>query len=209
MSEQPDLKATWQRVQDLLHEGEINRSLWDAAAAAVPLTIEDDTLVLGFKPGQMREASYLTSGANRPQMNAALEGAFGRRVRLETIEGTDSEAWEREKQRREIAADQASATHDARQLRGARVVWAELYESISKAFGTARERRFALSRARTLVQVLKLTVEAEQKARAEEPENDELHTQHLNRTIDRIATLAELPATIVAVEYLRLKAAKG
>lgn len=209
MSEQPDLKATWQRVQELLHEGEINRSLWSAAAEAVPLVLEDDVLVLGFAPGRMREASYLTSGTNRPQVTKALEGAFGRRVTLETIEGTDEGAWEREKERRAIAADQAKATFETRLLKGARVVWAELYEEIGKIFGTARERRFALSRARTLVQALKLTVEAEQKARTEEPDNEELHTQQLNRTIDRIAIFAELPATMVAIEYLRLKAAKG
>lgn len=209
MSEQPDLKALWQRVQELLQEGEINRSLWNAAAIAVPLTLEDDVLVLGFVPGQMRDASYLTSGTNRPQVTRALEEAFGRRVSLETIEGTDADAWEREKERRSLAAEQAHTRFEARQLRGSRAVWAELYESIGQAFGTARERRFALSRARTLVQALKLTLEAEEKAREVEPNNEELHTQQLNRTVDRIATLAELPATIVAIEYLRLKQAKG
>ncbi len=209
MSEQLDLKAAWQRVQEVLHEGEINRSLWNAAAVAIPITLEDDVLVLGFPPAQMREASYLTSGANRPQVTRALEAVFGRRLTLETIEGTDEQAWQREKQLRALAAEQAQATLETRLAKGARVVWAELYEEIARTFGSARERRFALSRARTLVQALKLTLEAERKARAEEPNNEELHTQQINRTLDRIAVLAELPATLVALEYLRLKAARG
>lgn len=208
MSEPLDLKTAWQRVQQVLHEGEINRSLWNAAALATPLTVEDDLLVLGFPPGNMREASYLTSTTNRQQVNRALEAVFGRRLTVETIEGTDEGAWQREKERRALAAEQAKSSFEARLLKGARVAWAELYEEIGRTFGSARERRFPLSRARTLVQALKLTLQAEQKAREQEPNSDELHTQQLNRTIDRIAVLAELPATLVAIEYLRLKASR-
>ena len=209
MSEQTDINAAWKRVQELLREGEINRSLWDAAETAKPLALEDDVLVLGFVPGQMRQASYLTADGNRPQMNTALEGVFGRRMRLETIEGADPGAWEREKQRRETLTQKSRATLEARQLKGSRVIWAELYEEIGKLFGTARERRFAINRARTLVKALDLTLDAEDRARAEEPDNEDAHFQQLNRTIDRIATFAELPASMVAVEYMRLRAARG
>ncbi len=205
MSDQPDVRAIWDKFDELIHEGDINRSLWDAAAIATPLELDGDLLVIGFAPGKMRDASYLTSGANRPLVMASLEEAVGRRVTLETIEGTDPEAWEREKARREMAIQQAQTAHESRLVKGAQIVWLDLYEEIGKTFGSARERRFPLSRARTLIKTLKLAVEAEEKARAEEPDNEELHTQQLNRTIDRIATFAELPGTMVAVEYLRAK----
>jgi len=209
MSEPTDINAAWKRVQQALREGDINRSLWDAAEIAKPLTIEDDLVVLGFSPGQMRQASYLTADANRPQVNRALEAVFGRRMHLETVEGTDDGAWEREKQRRETTARKSKATLEARQLKGARIIWAELSEEISKLFGAARERRFPINRARTLIRALNMTLEAEDRARAEEPEADEAHFQALNRIIDRIATFGELPALIVAVEYLRLRGARG
>ena len=205
MSDQPDVRAIWDKFTELIHEGDINRSLWDAAALAAPLELDGDLLVLGFEPGKMRDASYLTSGANRPLVMASLEAAVGRRVNLETIEGPDPEAWKREKIRRETAAQQAQRTHESRQVKGAQIVWLDLHEEIGKVFGTARERRFPLSRARTLIKALKVMVEAEEKARAEEPDNDELHTQQINRTIDRIATFAELPGTLGAVAYLRAK----
>ena len=64
MSDQSQLQAIWQAVQQDLHKGEINRSLWDAAAAATPLTLDGDAFVLGFRPGEMRHGSYLTSTAN-------------------------------------------------------------------------------------------------------------------------------------------------
>ncbi len=205
MSDQPDLGAIWAKFDELLHEGDINRSLWDAARIAIPLALEDDLLVVGFEPGKMRDASYLTSGANRPLVMASLEAAVGRRVNLETIEGNDPDAWQREKARRELAIEMAQNTHEGRQVKGSQIVWLNLSEKISEVFGSARERRFPLSRARTLIKALKMTVETEEKARAEEPDNDELHTQQLNRTIDRIATFAELPSTMVAVEYLRAR----
>lgn len=209
MRDQPDIRAIWDKFDELIHEGDINRSLWDAAAVATPLELDGDLLVIGFAPGKMRDASYLTSGANRPLVMASLEEAVGRRVTLETIEGTDPEAWEREKARREMAIQQAQTAHKSRLVKGAQIVWLDLYEEIGKVFGSARERRFPLSRARTLIKTLKLAAEAEEKARAEEPDNEELHTQQLNRTIDRIATFAELPGTMVAVEYLRAKQGRG
>lgn len=209
MSDQPDLGAIWAKFDELLHEGEINRSLWDAARIATPLALEEDLLVVGFEPGKMRDASYLTSGANRPLVMASLEAAVGRRVNLETIEGNDPDAWEREKARRELAIEMAQNTREGRQVKGSQIVWLNLSEEISEVFGSARERRFPLSRARTLVKTLKMTVEAEDKARAEEPDNDEAHNLQLNRTMDRIATLSELPSTMVAVEYLRARQGRG
>ncbi len=208
MSDQPDVKALWQTIQDVLHEGDINRSLWDAAARAVPLTLEEDVFVVGFEPGKMREASYLTSGGNRPQVMAALERVVGRRVELHTVEGTTMAAWESEKTRREINVEQAQASYEARNLKGARATWAQLYEAIGETFGGSRARRFAINRASTFVKALKVAIEAEEQARAEEPDLDDIHFQQLNRTLERIATLAELPPTVVAVEYLRLKATR-
>ena len=63
-------------------------------------------------------------------------------------------------------------------------------------------------RAKAFAKALLAMVDTEQKALEEDPEAEELHQQQLDRSIERIASLAEIPATMVAVEYLRVKSIK-
>lgn len=206
MSGQMDLGELWQQVQEELHKGDINRSLWDAAAVATPLVLEEDVLVLGLAPVDMRHASYLTSTANRPQVQQAVATVLGRRVDIRTVEGTTVESWEHEKEREAYRAQTAEARLRSRMAAaGIEQIWADMHEGIGQAFGGARERRFALSRARMVASALRVVREAEGRVREADPEAGDVHEKEINRAIDRIAVLAEIPATIVAIEHLRMK----
>jgi hypothetical protein len=210
MSDQINLDKLWQQVQEHLHEGDIDRSLWDAAAVAKPLVLEDDVLVLGLRPADMRHASYLTSTLQKPKVQDAVEAALGRRVDIETIEGTTLEAWEHEKERQVHRAERAEAQLRTRMAAaGAERIWGDLHEQVGKAFGAARDRRFPLSRARMVASALKAIREAEERAHEEEPEAGEAHDNQVNRALDRVAVFAEMPPTVVAIEYLRMCSRKG
>lgn len=211
MSDQQDLKATWAQVKEkLLDEmGDFNRSLWDAANAAELIALDEDQFVLGVPPGKMSLGSHLDSTANAPLVRRCVEAVVGRSVNVEIVEGTDPDAWEREKHRREQREQAAIRRQQvSRETAGARAIWAELYEEIGRLFGGVRERRFALVRAKAFAKALLAMVDTEQKALEEDPEAEELHQQQLDRSIERIASLAEIPATMVAVEYLRVKSIK-
>ncbi|MGD9497327.1 MAG: hypothetical protein AB7Y46_13595 [Armatimonadota bacterium] len=211
MSEQPDLNALWSQTKQVIL-GEMttfNRSLWDAANAAQPLVLEGDTFVLGMPPGQMALGSHLTSTANAPLVRRALERTMGRPMSLEIIEGTDASSWEREKERREARvrlAERQAALRRATET--AHAVWQELYEQVGSIFGATRDRRYPTSRAAMMAKALLATREAEVRALEQDPESAELHQQQLNRTLERIATLAEVPGTVAAIEYLRVKSRK-
>ncbi len=211
MSEQPDLNAIWEQAKQTILEdmGDFNRSLWDAANAAQPLALEGEDFVLGIAPGKMSVGSHLTSTANGPLVRNAVQRAVGRAVSVALIEGTDAGAWEREKDRRERRATLAERqAARSRASATAQAVWAELYEEVGKAFGATRDRRYATSRAAMFAKALLAACDAEQRAYEQEPEAAELHEQQLNRTLERIATLSEVPPTMVAIEYMRVKSLK-
>lgn len=211
MSEQPDLKAVWDRAKQIILEdmGDFNRSLWDAANTAQALALEGDTFVLGMPPGKMALGSHLTSVANGPLVRRSVARALGREVTVEVIEGTDPGAWEREKERREKRAQFAERQAATRRATaGVQAVWGSLYEEIGRIFGATRDRRYATSRARMMAKALLAVYEAEKKAFEADPDAGELHEQQLNRNLERIATLAEVPGTVAAMEYLRVKSLK-
>ncbi len=212
MSEEQDLDAIWEQVREkILDEmGDFNRSLWDAANAAEPLVLDDDTFVLGIEPGEMRLGSHLTSTANGPLVRQCVESVLGRSVEVELIEGTDAEAWEREQERRRVREEMVERRQQRqRETAGARAIWSQLYDDLGKMFGSARDRRFPTARAKMFGKALIAMRDAEEKAYEEDPDADDLHQEQLNRNVGRVATLAELPETVVAVEYMRVKRMKS
>lgn len=210
MSEQMDLQNLWQQIQEKLVAEDTTRSVWDAARVAVPLALEEEVLALGFTPADMKHASYLTSTLNKPKVQNAIEKVLGRRVDVVTIEGATLEDWEQEKQRQVYRAESAAAQLRERvEAAGTEAIWQELYEEIGTTFRSARDRRFPLSRGKMVATALKELLDTEKRARDEDPEGTETRNMAINRAIDRIATLAEMPATTVAIEYLRMCGAKG
>lgn len=212
MGEELNLEELWAAAREKLLErmDGFNRSLWDAANEAKPLVLDGDILVLGLPPGKLSLGSHLISTANGQMVRQSVEDVLGEPVRIELIEGTEPEVWERDKERRlarERMVQQQTAA--ARETAGARAVWSALHTRIGEIFGSARDRRFSMMRAQMLAKALLAMREAEATAIEEDPDAEELHEQELNRNIDRIANFAEVPATFVAVEYLRIRRVKS
>jgi len=209
MSEELDLAGLWQNVNIELRKGDIDRSLWEAAKAAVPLTVDEDTLVLGLKPAEMRMAGYLTTPAKKTQISAIIQRLAGKRLDILVVEGEHAEAYERYKQRHQAQADR---TLDQAQFRsehkGALGVWENLSADMHKLFSETQQRRFAEQLARLLIRALPIIADAEEKAREAEPDAEQLHFTHLNRSFDKLATYTDIPAPIVALEYMRYRGSR-
>ena len=123
------------------------------------------------------------------------------------VEGTDAGAWEREKQRRETLRSWPNARAELkRAAAGTTATWAALYEEVGDLRADARST--LPTRAAMMAKALLATRDAEARAVEADPDAMELHTQQLNRTLERIALLAEVPSTMAAVEYMRVKALK-
>ena len=209
MPENSELHTLWQNVNIELRKGDIDRSLWEAARAAVPLTVDEEVLILGLKPGDMRMGGYLTTPAKRTQIVAIIERLSGRRLDLQVIEGDSAEAWEKHKQRHQAQVDR---TLDQAQFRsehkGALGVWESLSAELHKLFSETQQRRFPEQLARLLIRALPILADAEEKAREAEPEAEQLHFTHLNRSFDKLSTYTDIPAPIVALEYMRYRGSR-
>ncbi len=205
-----DIEKLWNEVNRVLRAGPVMRSLWDAAMKAVPLTVDGQTLVLGMLAPDMRFASYIETAVNRAKLIAIIEGLIGQRVDLRVIEGTTPEAWERVQRLDQIATERAEGQQAAKDARKDSIgSWEYLAREVMRIFTGTTLRRYPGTLARMLLDTLALVYDTEQAARAGDPEGEAYHDRELNRAFDRLATYCDMPATIVALEYLRYKNSRG
>lgn len=208
MSEQPDLKALWADVITKVKEGDINLSLWDALAAAVPLVIEGDQFVVGFAPVNMKHSGYLQSPGNAAVLRHAVESVAGRRLQLLPIEGDSLEAWERYKSRMQAAASNTSAVAAGAKQRSAAEAWVEFGGKVRGLYYEMAGRERPVLQAEYLVKVIPMIARTEEELRERQPDAGELHDTEINKMIDRISSLCSVPPALIALEYLRYKGSR-
>jgi hypothetical protein len=205
MSEQrTDLKQFWAQVIATIKKGDINRSLWEAVEVATPIVIEEDTLVLGFAPVNMKYSGYLKTPGNAGVVRRAIESVAGKRLEVQMIEGDTLEAWERYKERMQAASGQTEQV--ARFAVGHKTTlegWQQLGQEVRSMYYEMAGRERPLNHARFLVRVIPFIAKTEDRLRGEAPDAEELHDTELNRTFDRISSLCGIPGGLVALEYLR------
>lgn len=210
MSDAPDLQKAWKTVDVETKKASINRSLWEAVGAATPLAIDEGKFIVGLSPANMRLAGYMTTPQSRVQIEAYLQKAIGgERLELTVIEGATADDWFKYKERLQSQVDH---TLDAAQFRsehkGALGLWENLAADMHRMFSETQQRRFPEQVARLLIRLLPVVAETEEKAREAEPEAEQVHFTHLNRAFDKIATYTDIPAPIVALEYLRYRSSR-
>lgn len=209
MTEEINVEQLWQATRQMLQEGEVNRPLWEAAAAVRPITVDQDTVILGLEASQMQHASYLETAVNKSRIQQIFESLVGRRLDLRVIPGTTQQAWERLKQREQDSIDTTAArarVHIAGQA--ALNVWREGSQEVGVLLKGTRAQARSMQLAQSLIKALPLIWQTEQKARQQEPEAEELHSQQLDRVLERVATYCNLPPPVVALEYLRYRSAR-
>jgi hypothetical protein len=186
------------------------RSLWDASLKAVPLTLDGETLILGMPAADMRFASYIETAVNRAKLVGIIESLIGRRLDLRVIEGTTPESWERVQKLDHLAAERAQGVQVAKDARKDSISsWEQLGREIMATFTGTTLRRYPSVIAQMLTETLARVYQTDVAARAEDPEGQAYHDRELNRAFDRLATYCDMPATVIALEYLHYKNSRG
>ena len=211
--------ALWREVSELmLQKSDRFGPLQQAMRAAVPITREDQTLVVGIAGQHQYLAGHLMTAANRHFVNQCLQEVSGEPVQFRLIEGTTAEDWEVVKKSEAIAAQKAGKGKTAAagapaadtQPAGApaAAAWTNLQQRLGAAWNQVPQRQLAAARAQFLLEAIPLLYQAEADAIAEDQPDDAIPRQ-LNRAIERIASLVEVPPALVALELLHYRQERG
>ena len=209
MTETIDIEGLWQQVNEAIRRGPINRALWEAAAAASPLAMDGEDLVLGFNPKDMRHASYLETTINKSRIQEILLARTGRRLDIKCIEGDTLEAWESTRAREGEIEEKARASLEHIRAHGTSVsAWEDLNQRLVQLFSSTESRRFASVLATLLVRTLPMVLETDTQVRTSDPGGETIHNRELNRIFEKLGTYCDMSSTQVALEYMRFRASR-
>jgi hypothetical protein len=199
------LDEFWRRATSIIKSRIIQPTMWRALEQMTPLIVEEDMLVLAVSTGMTYQASQLTSSDRRNAVENVLSELLGRRMSFRIIEGDSLEDWEHVKQRETLSRasqDRQKVTQDRERV--LEHSWESVSEEVYRIYSRIPLKQLPQQRAAFLLQVL--PVLAEGRARLFQGDNAKMEANQrgLARVIDRVATLADVPATWVALEVLRL-----
>jgi hypothetical protein len=195
-----DPSALWNQVIEIAKKRIIQTSLWQALEASKPITIEDGKLIVGLPSAMIHFSSYITSSENRHRLNTIIYELTGQNIQIRVIEGTEQADWELVKKREAIA----QAAQDARQAqidREARLEasWESLSETIYEMYSRMPLKQLPQNRAKYLRQVIPLISKEMDRLMVGPDAENEKNQRALARVLEKAATLADVPGTVVAM----------
>ena len=211
MTAASSLPVLWANCVERLKDRVNSRSFWEAVESTHPITIENDTLVVGLDTMDMNRASHIQHSAHARTVSQVIEEVFHQPLQLRLIEGTTLADWEATKDRdarmaamREAAETRQVTTSQHPATTGYADPWEALTEQATRLYSQMPSRALPQNKARYANEALYLLVEAMDTLYAEEP--DDSAERGLARVLERIAGNSEIPAPMLAFELERLRA---
>lgn len=203
---QVDLKALWDKVVDRVKLKVIHPTLWRTLEIAVPVTIENGELIIGFAPGDFHLSGHMTSSEHRNAIETALRELGGVQLTIRVIEGTTMQDWAAVKAKDERLKALKDEAYKKRQAESAvSKSWEGLLEQVGRMYANMPLRTLPQFRARYIERALAVISETMDVLMPEEGPVDELAERSLARIIDRVGTLAEVPSALIALELKRFR----
>jgi hypothetical protein len=198
------LDEFWQRAMSAIKGRIMQPTMWRALEQLKPLTIEDNVLVLGLSGGQSYHASHLTSADRRNAVENVLSDMMGKRTSFRIIEGDTLEDWEYAKRRDEAGRSADAAKRVTRDRdRAYEDSWESVSDEIYRVYSRIPLKQLPQNRALFLKAALPILREAAKKLLSGDSAALEVNQRAFARTIEKVATLGDLPPTWVALELQR------
>ena len=200
MASAPDLDvdALWEHARQLLFEWSDRATpALQAMRVAVPITLEDGTLIIGIDPRIHHLASHLQVPTQRNEIRRALKEVSGMDLDFRVIEGTELADWERLKT--------PPAPPDLPRLETERVAesaWEELSMRMHREYKDFKGKQQPLARVDFLFRMLEDIAQVADRAERQEPTAKGFQ-RHLTQALERLSGMTDLPPTAVALEYVR------
>jgi len=201
----------WEETKKvLLDKLPFNLGVFDAFNACVPITIDEDTLVLGMTTAQMHMGGHLQTPDNRNAITQVLHQKIGPNAKYILIDGSTVDHWEVAKARHVRAA--ASEHQQVQDRQGRRTMVDsvdELSQELYRRHGDLKNKQFPQIRARFIAECIPLLADAEERMRQQSGLNEDQFIRQWARLLDRLARWTEVGATIIALEVARYRGAKA
>ncbi len=195
----------WLQTVEMVKDRVIAPTLYQALEQGVGITLEGDEFILGFRSADLPLSSHLRSSQYKAIIEKCLSALLRKQVRLKIIEGTTIADYENYK--RMLAAREAttSSINQRREMeRRIEQAWEEVGEKITRTYARLHLRQLAQNKARFIKTAFEMINEAVNNMGYDE-NSDEIHHRSLARVFEKFATVTEVPSTMLAYEFFKLR----
>lgn len=198
-------QQVWLEAQEKVKDRVIAPTLYRALELGVGVTVDGDEFVLGFSSADLPMASLLRSSQHNAIIEQSLSEVLKKKVRLKIVEATTIEEYEHIKQQ-EAARENTATTISAKreQERQVMMAWEEVAEKVTRGYARLQYRQFPQSRAAFMKWAFGVINEAVNRMGYTD-KSDEVHKRSLARVFEKFATVVEVPGTMLAYEFFKLR----
>ncbi len=211
----PTPEKVWREATDVvLIRSDRFGPLNQAMQAAIPITLDEDLLVLTMPGSERHLAGHLETASNRNSILNALELVTGRRIGFRVIDGSTVEDWEQlkaaeQQQRKKSRQEGQEASSPVPPAAGPAAAgsdpWNEIIQQMHRRYHELTRRQQPQAKARFCREVLIRIIQTEEELRVAGEQDEETHERNLARVLDRLATVLEVPGVVVGLEFERMK----
>lgn len=200
----------WQRMKPLIRQRmSFSPDAWRSVEAAVPIALEETTLVLGLSEEDEPLRSYLETQTMTALIREILLELTGKEMSVLVIPGTTEDDWKRYKARQEyqkrLAAQVTEVT--VRQVREHRD-WMWLTNQIAHAHAHLPHRQYDFVKAQFLLEWADKIAEFVDEFLASHPQGHDEVTRELERLCQRVSGMLNTSALVVGLEIERAMKAR-
>ncbi len=200
----------WQKMKPLIRQRmPFSRDAWMSVEAAVPIALEESTLVLGLSEEDEPLRSYLETQTMTALIREILLELTGKEMSVLVIPGTTEDDWKRYKSRMEyqkrLAAQVTETT--VRQVKEHRD-WMWLSNQIAHAHAHLPHRQYDFVKAKFLLEWADKIAEFVDEFLASHPQGQDEVTRELERLCQRLSGMLNTSALVVGLEIERAMRAR-
>jgi len=195
----------WLVAAEKVKDRVIAPTLYRALELPTGIALDGDEFILGFSNADLPMAGHLRSAQYKAIIDQCVSEVVKKKVRVRIIEGTGAEDYERYKQQLQ-ARDATQVTISAQKERERAIIakWDEIAEQITRRYARLPLRQLAQQRAEFMWEAFRIINQAVEEMGYSE-KSDEIQKRALARVFEKFATAVEIPSTMLAFEFLRLR----
>ncbi len=172
--------------------------VWTALNVAIPITVEDGQLVIGFRTQDQDLIGHLKMAGTQRIIEEEMSRRLKDKVKVFLLNGVTINDWEAYKRIKEEAQKTRSKevertrrdNEEARQ-------WDGVYDNLSRIYSSINNKNLPQQRARFMAQAIDLVAR-----QVSSRELDEFGERNLARCLERISQYSEVPAPWIALRIL-------
>lgn len=194
-----DVTAIWAEILPEVKNGVTGVGVWQALNQAKPVALDEGSFILGV-PNEVGDlAGHLRLQQTKSLIERMMTQRMGQNITLRVIDGVTQDDYEIVKRRdAEARRLQEQAIMRQRAELQSRTSWDSVYDQLSRKFASIPNKSLPQNKARFYEEAIALMLESLEKM----PIVDDLGERNYARCIERIATYAEMPSTLVAMHVM-------